>query len=252
MTTIFPEFIDTNGLAKLLAGGDDYIRTKNNVVKGLALTRRLNPDAPEVVAYGKGPRVIARAELFLASGFPVPTYIKRQVNRWQYLGQYRAIDIRTEPHALKWYGRTRRPNSVAGALILERVDTESVQISGGGFPDSKTRAEVEAAAVTFALAELARRKFEVEDCQRENRGFDLLATKRGTRLLVEVKGTDSASPRFFLTRNEDRVGASEPDWRLFMICMARTSPLLREYTYAELVAHFNRTPLAWECTLGDA
>jgi hypothetical protein len=251
MNSGFPEFADTKLLAHLLAGGDDYIRTKNNVVKGLALTRRLNPDAPEVVVFGKGPRIVARAKRFLESGVAVPAYIKRHVDRWQYLGQYRAIEIRTDALALSHFGRTRPPGSVAGALVLERADTEGVRVSGGAFPDSKTRDAIEAAAVNFVLAELSRRKYAVEDCQRENRGYDLLATKRGSRILVEVKGTDSAHPQFFLTRNEDKVGALETEWRLFVVCEARTTPSLHEYTYPAMLRKFDRQPLAWQCLPSD-
>lgn len=41
--------IDTQELASRLAGGDCYIRTKNGEVKGLAVTVRRNPEAPEVI-----------------------------------------------------------------------------------------------------------------------------------------------------------------------------------------------------------
>jgi hypothetical protein len=247
MPIIYPEYVDTKRLGELLAGGDDYIRTKENVVKGLALTRALNPDAPEVVVFGKGPRVVARAELFLRSGQAVPAYIKRRVNHWQYLGQYRATDIQTAPVALAHYGRTRPANSVAGALLLERVDMERVQVSGGGFPDSKTREAIEQAAVQFVVKELDGRQYKVEDFQRENRGYDLLAQRPGSRLLVEVKGTDSVYPRFFLTRNENSVGRQDLDWRLFVVCEARSQPRLHEYTYAEMTTQFSMEPLAWQC-----
>jgi len=49
--------LTTAELAKKLAGGDSYIRTKNNVVKGLAITTELNPEAPEVIVVGNGDRI---------------------------------------------------------------------------------------------------------------------------------------------------------------------------------------------------
>jgi hypothetical protein len=39
--------ITTAELAALTAGGDDYIRTKNNEVRGLALRLDVNPRAPD-------------------------------------------------------------------------------------------------------------------------------------------------------------------------------------------------------------
>lgn len=49
--------LTTPELAEKLAGGDSYIRTKNNVVKGLAITTELNPEAPEVIVVGGGPNI---------------------------------------------------------------------------------------------------------------------------------------------------------------------------------------------------
>ena len=68
----YKRLVTTAELANLLAGGDDYIRTKSNRVLGLALRTDLNPDAPDFVVFGKGPRIISRAELFLSSGVAVP------------------------------------------------------------------------------------------------------------------------------------------------------------------------------------
>ncbi|MBK9153420.1 MAG: DUF3883 domain-containing protein [Chloracidobacterium sp.] len=249
---MYPNRLDTDQLATLLAGGDDYIRTKRNVVKGLALTRTLNPDAPEVVVFGKGPRVVRRAKLFLESGLTVPAYIKRTTNSWEYLGQYRAIEIRTDKEALRHFGRTRKPDTVAGALILQRMDTEHVSVVGGGYADARNRREIEEAAVKYCISVLVQRGFSITDCQRENRGYDIVATNGAHSLHVEVKGTDADFPRFFLTRNEARVAGELPTWRLFVVSMARSEPTHAEYTWQQLQDKFQMDVLAWECTLNEA
>ena len=105
--------ITTRELAQLTAGGDDYIRTKRNVVKGLALRMDLNPDAPDAIVFGKGPRVEARAKLFLKSGAVVPAYVKRRVNEWEYLGQFRATAIRDDYRTIERHRGTRKPGTVA-------------------------------------------------------------------------------------------------------------------------------------------
>src|SRR2546426_1291277 len=71
----WPKFVTTNELAGLTAGGDDYIRTKRNEVKGLALRLDLNPDAPDAVVFGKGPQIEARAQRLVESGLTGPTYV---------------------------------------------------------------------------------------------------------------------------------------------------------------------------------
>jgi hypothetical protein len=101
------QHISTKKLEAVTAGGRDYIRTKDDQVKGLALRLDLNPRAPELIIVGKGPRIVRRAELFRDSESPVPAFIKRGTDKWEYFGDYRAIDYRTDSKAIRTY-RDRR------------------------------------------------------------------------------------------------------------------------------------------------
>ena len=240
--------LTTAQLAEATAGGDDYIRTRNNVPCGLALRLDFNPEAPDVIMFGPGPRVEARAQRLLEHGLAVPAYVKRGTNAWEYMGEYRATALRTDKATLKRYGHGRRVGEVVGALFLEPVAEPKVQVSGGGFADAQTRKEIEIAAVAHVTRELEARGFEVHDRQRENRGYDLLAVSPDARILVEVKGTDSPVPRFFLTRNEARCSDAEADWRLFVVCSARQMPVTHEYSATEMHEQFLLDPLAWGCT----
>ena len=58
--------IDTSMLAKRLAGGHAFLRTRNGDIKGLAINAHDNPDAPEVLIVGLGPHKEANAERLLA------------------------------------------------------------------------------------------------------------------------------------------------------------------------------------------
>lgn len=253
LTLIPKRFLTTAQLREATAGGDDYIRTKNNVVKGLAITRELNPDAPRapglsgVIAYGTGPRVKSRAQLFYESGVAVPTYVKQHTNKWEYIGKYRAVDLRNDPDSIRRYGK-RRKYATAGALFIEPVEALSVEISGGGFADSKTRKEVEDAAVAYVTDQMTKEGFGVENHSKRNLGYDLLAISSAECLQIEVKGTNCSEPHFFLTRRELRCAKREIGWRLFVVCNARTTPTLTRYTAAEMEAQFDFDALAWECT----
>jgi len=248
-SSISPKFLTTTELAKATAGGDDYIRTKHNEVRGLALRLDINPDAPDVIIFGTGPRIKKRAQLFLDSGRAVPAYVKRDSGKWEYLGEYRATAIRRDKATIDKYTARRRgyTGGVSGVLFLESTAEPKVQVSGGGFADPESRREIEAAAIKFVTCELERRGFRVEDHQRENRGYDLLAVSPSGKWLVEVKGTDSVEPRFFLTRNERRCADGCPEWRLFVVCSARATPSLIEYTTEQMYRAFTLDALAWEC-----
>ena len=107
---------------------------------------------------------------------------------------------------------------------------------------------MEAAAIAFVVRALEQRGFQVIDYQSKNCGYDLLAFSKSTKLLVEVKGTDCSEPRFFLTRNEYRCAVEMREWRLFVVCAARSAPCLYEYSGEEMRRTFVLEALAWECT----
>ena len=248
----YPNTTTTAALAKLLAGGDDYIRTLDNQVRGLALRTDLNPDAPDFVVFGRGPRIVSRAELYLSSGAAVPVYIKLTTNSWRLAGLYRAVDILRDTRSIAKYGACRPKGSVDGVLQLERADSDDVVLGGTGFPDAKTRRAVELAAVEFVSKTLTSKGFSVTDVQRDNRGYDLLAVNGKRRLLVEVKGTDLSFPRFFLSRNELSCAQREAEWRLFVVVSARDKPKLLEYTCAAMQKAFRLEALSWQGIPADA
>ncbi len=250
------QLFTTQELDALTAGGQDFIRTKNNLVKGLALKTSLNPDAPSIVVVGKGDRRQKRAKLLVDSEQPVPTFVKIEVNRWEFRGNYLATDFRKDSSTIKRFGSTRKPGSVAGILFLESpsgdkfaAKREQTRIRNGGFPDAKTRKLIEVAAVNFVKKDYEKMGYEVADHQALNRGYDLLATKSRRQLKLEVKGTTSENPRFFLSRNERRCSRIHDDWRLVVVTRARTKPQSRTFTAAAMERFFNFSALTWECTL---
>ena len=241
-------WITTAELAIRTAGGDDYIRTKGGEVKGLALNPSLNHDAPNVVVVGKGPRIEARAKLFVESGLTVPTYMKRGTNAWELIGNYRASEYKTDSATIRKHRGDRPVDEIAGILFLERTDEAKVDVRGGGFADPATRRAVELAAVEFVWTYFESQGYTIYDYQRDNLGYDLLAVKPDATLKLEVKGTDGVAPRFFLTRNERKCAALNADWRLVLVTSARTAPQLQTLTIQDVERIFNLDPLAWECT----
>ena len=242
-----PALLTALELASVTAGGDSYIRTKNNHVKGLALTLELNPDAPEVVVVGDGPRIIANANLLFKSQAVVPAYIKRATNSWEYLGKYRATAFCRDKKTIEEYRHHRLARSVAGILFLEEVDKPMIEIRGGGYADPQTRREVEQAAIVHVTRDLESKGFVVKDRQRENCGYDLLAISKTQSLKVEVKGTDAVIPRFFITKNERSVSKMQTEWRLALVCSARSKPKMSLLTANEMEKTFEFDALAWEC-----
>lgn len=242
-------WITTKELAAKTAGGDDYIRAKGEIVKGLALNPDLNPNAPATVVVGKGKRIEARAKLYLKSAITVPTYIKRDINAWELVGSYRAVQYLTDDATIERHRGNRPGEKVAGILFLERTDVTTVNIPVFSFPAPQTRKEIEQSAIAFVTKHYNDLGYNVESRESQNLGYDLWAEKPDSTLQLEVKGADGPHPRFFLTRNERKFADQEPGWRLVIVTNARTTPSLEELTIKQIDGFYNLDPLAWECTL---
>lgn len=114
--------IDTATLAKRLAGGHAFLRTRNGDIKGMAINARDNPEAPDVLIVGQGPDKVANAERLLACQKAVPLYLKQAVNAWVYRGEFRAKAFTRDEAIIEQHRRHRPANDVAGILFLEKVD----------------------------------------------------------------------------------------------------------------------------------
>lgn len=105
---------------KLTAGGRSYIRTKDNVVQGLAITKKKNPEAPKIVVVGNGSNIEKNAELFVKQNKYVPTYLKLGSNQWLYKGEYRVVKYSKDDLDIENHRKHRAKNRVTGILFLEK------------------------------------------------------------------------------------------------------------------------------------
>ncbi|GAB3216157.1 protein NO VEIN domain-containing protein [Pseudaeromonas pectinilytica] len=241
--------LTTDELAHELAGGDSYIRTKNNVVKGLAVTTEKNPEAPEIIIVGAGDRIIANAKLFLEQQQYVPVYVKQAVSSWKYLGSYKADRYSQDPEVIEKHRKHRPLGSIDGILFLSSSDELIVNVSAPSFPDAETRKKIELAAVQYVTTYYEEMGYSITDRQKDNCGYDLLAENSDETLKIEVKGTSAAENRFFISRNE-RSKSADPLWRLAIVTSALTNPSLEIFNSSEMERIFNFDALCWECTVG--
>ena len=114
------EFYTTDEVAKKTAGGDSYIRTKNNVVRGLAITLDKNPEAPNVIIVGDGVTIKKNADLLRNTLYPVKTFVKHETNKWKYVGKYKVIKYSKSIDIIEKYRKHRAAKNVTGILFLEK------------------------------------------------------------------------------------------------------------------------------------
>ena len=112
------------------------------------------------------------------------------------------------------------------------------------FGTAEHRKKVEVAAENTVIAHYRANGYKCERVSKSPCGHDFIFTKGRDSRHVEVKGTASASPQFFLTKNEHVKGLkSNPLWRLAMVTSALSeNPALTEYNAMELQTSFDLEP----------
>lgn len=115
---VIGEFYTAEEVEAKTAGGYSYIRTRNNAVRGLAITLDMNPDAPNIVIVGDGERIKNNAELFKKTITPVKTFIKHDTNKWEYVGRYKVKKYSKSLEIIEQYRKHRSANEVTGILFL--------------------------------------------------------------------------------------------------------------------------------------
>jgi len=105
-----------------ILGGDlqSYLPHKEGKILYGAFTHDDNPQAPDVVLVGQGPGIEAAAELFLAQAQPVPVFVKRDANQWEYCGLFHVAKDSREPELLDDHTR-RVGRPVRRVLYLEEI-----------------------------------------------------------------------------------------------------------------------------------
>lgn len=116
-----------------------------------------------------------------------------------------------------------------------------------GFGTPEHRKKVEKAAERAVIARYEAQGFKSDRVTHLPCGYDFVFTKGKSVRHVEVKGTSSATPQFFLTRNEHSKGMrSNPSWRLAMVTSALSdAPKVTEYDARELARAFDLEPYVY-------
>ena len=87
---------------------------------------KLNPHAPFVVLPGQGPDIQRWAYEFASQDEPVPCFLKRAGNLWEYVGDYRVRTLSEDPEEIaEWAQLADRDDDVSMILHLEDGATEA-------------------------------------------------------------------------------------------------------------------------------
>jgi hypothetical protein len=121
MRLIEGHFYTREQIHDLLGGGvQDYLPHKNGRVVCGCFKKDTNPDAPNVVLPGDGPKIQKWAKVFREQNYPVPIFIKKDINKWEYVGDYQVKGWTDKSSDIFHYAKTSGRNDVTSVLFLER------------------------------------------------------------------------------------------------------------------------------------
>lgn len=106
-----------------LGGGskESYLPTVDGQVIAACFktSEDMNPDAPRVILSGTGKIVESTAEQFAKQKYAVPTFIKRDVGRWKYVGNYKVHRHSSDEEEISRHSKkARRKDKVTSVLFL--------------------------------------------------------------------------------------------------------------------------------------
>ena len=163
--------------------------------------------------------------------------------KWKWPGFPRSRVFLDAGRARKLIERAKRKqrNGQASAAAIR---------AGAGFGDAKTNARVERAAVKAVTGHFKQQGYNVVSRERENCGYDLLATNGRRELHIEVKGVQGEEPSFVITENELKCASRDKNFCVAVVTSAlQRSRRIDVFGGAEFRRRFETVPISYMARL---
>lgn len=98
-----------------------YLPNVGGVIVAACLRLESNPDAPHVILPGTGEQIERSGDLLAAQQTPVPTFIKRGPNQWEYVGHYRVARATSDPSEIKGHAEKSGRDDITQVIFMELV-----------------------------------------------------------------------------------------------------------------------------------
>jgi hypothetical protein len=106
-------------------GVQSYLPSLDGNVVAACLRPDTNPDAPKVILAGQGVQIERRAQRLVDRRVAVPTFIKRDTNRWEYVGDYVPVSISKAPGDIAAYTAGTDRRDVSAVVHMAKAGAHS-------------------------------------------------------------------------------------------------------------------------------
>ncbi|PLS85521.1 MAG: hypothetical protein CYG60_12120 [Actinobacteria bacterium] len=108
-------------------GIQGYLPHKDGRVVAGCFGLKNNPEAPEVVLVGSGPQTMRWAEVLCGQEGPIPVFLKRRINEWEYVGEYEVDDWTEDPGRLAQYCQRSGRSGLTRVFFLSKRRAEATR-----------------------------------------------------------------------------------------------------------------------------
>src|SRR5262249_16678957 len=96
------EFYTRQQIHEVLGGETEtYLPQRGRRIVCGCFNKEMGPNAPAEILAGNKPLVVQKAETLIKQIEPIPVFLKRHSNKWEYMGEYRVRDHSKDPAALR-------------------------------------------------------------------------------------------------------------------------------------------------------
>ncbi len=109
-------------------GGDaksgTYLPQSQQTILCGCFTTTMNPEAPECVLVGNGPRILGKAEKLAIQGGTIPVFLKIATNQWIYKGTFELVSYSKNLPDFEIKAVAADRNDVVAALFFRRTEEQ--------------------------------------------------------------------------------------------------------------------------------
>lgn len=106
-------------------GGDTksgtYLPQSKQTILCGCFTTTMNPDAPDCILVGNGPKIIGKAEKLAAQGGQLPVFLKLDTNQWEFKGMYELEKFSKDPADFESKAVIADRSDVVAALFFKLI-----------------------------------------------------------------------------------------------------------------------------------
>jgi len=103
------------------AKGGTYLPQIGQQIQCGCFTTVLNPEAPEIVLVGNGPKIVGKARKLAAQGGSIPVFLKVGINQWLYQGMFQLVSFSEDPADFDAKAALADRNDVAAILTFKKI-----------------------------------------------------------------------------------------------------------------------------------